>query len=102
MLKIDTKKLESMYAPIEIEIDGTVYRSTKHIDSEFVKGLCKFELMSARGDGEAGAKQVNFALDIPMDIARKLHTGVLKEIMQHVVKNIESPEKIQGKEKKNP
>lgn len=98
MLKIDTKK--SLYKPIEIEIDGRVYK-LERIDPEVIKKFGKIQKEIMIGNFENVTAQMNVLFpDMPKKTISKLDIRDINEITYYIAEMITSPEKKEGEEEK--
>jgi hypothetical protein len=97
-LILSTKK--SVYKPIEVEIDGKVYRA-KTINREILDEMGKLEEGIRTGDAGKAYDQVELIFGNGQ-IFNKLELRQINDIVAHVTKCLFSPEKVEPKgEEKN-
>lgn len=90
-LVLSTKK--SLYRPLTVEIDGTVYECKK-LTRAFLKDFFKFETDALNGDLDAPYKQAQFAFGIPLKVLYELDAAELKDINNRVLDGIAAPDRI--------
>lgn len=77
-LTIDTR--ESLYEPIEIEINGQVYE-VKSLNTEFFEKMNQFdEMVINEGKLEGNALFMHHCIGVPMKIAKKLDIRVVNKV----------------------
>ena len=85
ILKLSTKT--SVYDPIEIEIDGNVYR-VKSLSNAVFKKMNDFEPRARRGNMDALYSQVKILLDAPEKLIDNLDVRDVRKIINHIIKKI--------------
>ncbi len=86
-LKIDTKK--SLYDPIEVEIDGKVYK-VKKITRPLLKKIGEYDKAVAEGDLESAYKRLELFIG-KHKILSELSLNELIEITNFVITNLFKP-----------
>lgn len=83
----------SLYKPIEVEIDGVVYKAKK-LTHEFLEEFFGFEKLAIEGDTDAAYKQAHFTFGIPLKVLYKLDAPEIKDINDRVLTGMTSPDRI--------
>jgi hypothetical protein len=89
-LKIDTTK--SLYDPIEIEVNGHIYKITS-LSTEFFEKMDRFDAMVIdEGKLEGNALFLNACLGMPMKLAKLIDIRTINEIKLFIAKVISNAE----------
>lgn len=80
-LIFNTTEIESSYDPIKIVIDGRTYIFDKKVSTEFMKEIDKWREEEAKGNLEAGARQLMMVTGMNLKEAMKIDQRVILEIM---------------------
>jgi len=83
-----TKK--TLFKPIEVEIDGKVYR-TERIPFSLLKKVMKFEEKAATGDIDAVMGQLKLLLGVPEKILEEIDVRDLEAMLAQVSAKIFNP-----------
>lgn len=97
---IETKR-DSIFEPIEFEIDGKVFRVREPIDNKLLAEVAKFERDALNGDSEALINQFCALTTAENDLVKKIDIRVLSEALRFFVDSIQFPVKKEDGEKKN-
>lgn len=84
---------ESLYKPIEIEVDGVIYKAGK-LTRDFLKGFFDFEKLAFEGDTDAPYKQAHYAFGIPLKVLYKLDAAEVKDINDRILTGLSSPDRV--------
>jgi len=96
-LTIDTKNTKSLYDPVEIEINGKVFKVI-NIDRDVLKKIEEYDIETAKGNFDAAYQRLELLIGKHPFIS-KLRLEELIEITEFVTMNIFRPSK---KEKNSP
>lgn len=95
--KVSTK--ESLFKPIEIEVDGKVY-SVSMITAELIEKMEKYDNKAEAADMKAVTELLELIIGIPKEVSRKIDVRDLNKMLTYVSGKIYNPLKYEGKKEK--
>jgi len=95
--EVSTKK--SLFKPIEIEVDGTVYE-VKMVTAELLEKIEKFDKKAGEADMGAVMTLLELVLGIPKKVSRKIDVRDLNKMLTYVSGRIYNPMKYEREEEK--
>jgi len=99
MSKLTISTTQGLYKAIEIEIDGKVYKVTARFTHKFLNKIGEYDKKIAQGDMDAPFKRLEMLIG-KQPIIEKLDIREVREITEHIIRNLYRPEKnLTAKEK---
>ena len=98
-LTLSTKT--SIFKPIEVVIDGKLYR-TERIPPSLIKKILKFEKKAGDGDIDAVMAQLNLVLGVPIEILEEIDIRDLEKTLETISGRIFNPKKFIPADEKDP
>ncbi len=89
---------KSVHKPIEIEIDGKVYRNRSLSRTTFDE-VTKHEKAAIGGDIESLYKQVTALIDVPIEVLNEIDIRDINSLLEYVMAKILTPTAKTAKEK---
>jgi len=92
MSKLVISTTQELYKPIEIEINGKTYKVKVKFTRKFMKRLNEFDVMIDMGKTDAAFQRLEVLIG-KQAVIEKLDLREVNEITDHIVSNIQQPER---------
>jgi hypothetical protein len=96
---IDTER-QSIFEPIEFEINGKTYRVKEPINNLLIREAKKYEDAAIEGDSEALFKQFSLLTGVDLETVSKIDIRVINDALRFFVQAIQYPVKTEDGKKK--